>query len=429
MERRTYFVLGLVTISILLLQSAVAGEPVDWAQRDRYRAQNDSIHAGLLERPEVVFLGNSLTDGWARFRPEFFSANHFLGRGISGQSTEHMLARFPQDVLALQPKKVVILCGTNDIACNNGRIRDEEIVDNIASMTTLARAHGIEPLVCTTLPCKSFWWNRELGDPSERIKHLNSLIRDYATQQGLVLVDYYPAMLAEDGGLYGAADGVHPDPDTYAIMEEIVLKALATEKKARVRLTFDDGLREHYTMVFPLLQAYGMSGVFYLIPDHINGQKTECEAKPMTWKMVQKMAAAGQRMASHGFAHIALGSVPEEEAKADIQRGDSVLRMHGLQPTLFAYPYGSRSEYTDSLVYAMGYEQIRPKTIAVGGTSTPTEQDVHRVVEDIIAHRQDAILMIHGITRGWDAWKDTQLLEILLSELAAAVRRGEIEMF
>lgn len=420
---RIYFIL-----LVLVVLPLAAAQP-DWAQRDRYRANNDSILAGLLPRPEVVFVGNSLTDGWARFRPAFFSEHHYIGRGISGQVTEQMLARFPQDVLALHPRKVVILCGTNDIACNNGRIRDEEILANVASMATLAQAHGIEPLLCTVLPCKSFWWNTSLGDPTDRIVHLNSLIRDYAEQEGLTLVDYYPVMVDEDGGLKGASDGVHPDPDTYAIMEQVVLNALTTERKARVRLTFDDGLLEHYTQVWPLLRQYRLTGVFYLIPQHIDAHQPECGAPTMTWQMVRRMARSGQQMGMHTYSHPHMAQLPAAEAERQLCMADSAMRAHGLCPTLFAYPYGSRTDETDAMVFRLGYEQIRPRTIAVGGREVPAVADAHRLVEDIVRRRRDAVLMVHGITMGWDAWTDTTVLEALFRELRQAIDRGELELY
>lgn len=195
----------------------------DWGRFNRYEAMNDS-----LQKPaKVVFIGNSITDGWYRTHPEFFTENGFTGRGISGQTTSHMLTRFQADVIDLKPKLVVIMAGTNDIARNNGIITHKHIMQNIKSMCELAQFHKIKPVLCTILPAYEFRWNPELS-PAADIKLLNDMIREYAQKNKIPFVDYYSALVDERGGLPAniAADGVHPNLDGYKIMEPIVLKTI-----------------------------------------------------------------------------------------------------------------------------------------------------------------------------------------------------------
>ena len=143
----------------------------DWARFYRYEAMNDS-----MQKPaKVVFLGNSITDGWYKQHPEFFIENGFTGRGIGGQTTSHMLTRFQADVIDLKPKMVVIMAGTNDIARNNGIISHKHIMQNIKSMCELAQFHKIKPVLCTILPAYEFRWNKELT-PAADIKLLNEKI-------------------------------------------------------------------------------------------------------------------------------------------------------------------------------------------------------------------------------------------------------------
>lgn len=131
---------------------SAGGQSRDWANTGRYAAAN----AALAVRPKVVFIGDSITEGWYSAHPSFFDANGFAARGISGQVTAQMLARFQCDVVALRPRAVVILAGTNDIARNNGPIDEERIADNIRSMAELARAHGMRVFLCSVLPAARY---------------------------------------------------------------------------------------------------------------------------------------------------------------------------------------------------------------------------------------------------------------------------------
>ena len=216
MKRILLSLLFVAIAATLLAQS-------DWAQHDHYAANNDSITA----RPKAVFMGNSITDNWAKFHPEFFVENNFVGRGISGQVTSQMLCRFQSDVIALRPKMVIIMAGTNDIAQNNGYISHEHILQNIQSMCELAKQNRIRPVLCSCLPAAAFKWRPEMK-PAEDIKRLNEMIKAYAKANKIKYIDYHSALVDEHGGLPKkyAADGVHPNMDGYAIMEQILINNL-----------------------------------------------------------------------------------------------------------------------------------------------------------------------------------------------------------
>lgn len=193
----------------------------DWAKFNRYAEANEQV----TTTPKVVFMGNSITDNWARMRPDFFSNNNFIGRGISGQTSSEMLVRFRQDVINLHPKVVVILAGTNDVATNNGFIELKNVVGNIQSMCQLAKANNITPIVCSVLPCAGFRWRQELK-PAPTIIELNKLIKELCDDSGILYVDYHTPMANSEGGLPEnlSRDGCHPVDEGYVIMEKIILE-------------------------------------------------------------------------------------------------------------------------------------------------------------------------------------------------------------
>lgn len=203
--------------------SLVINAEKSWAQYERYSAQN----ALLTFRPKAVFMGNSITDNWAKFHPEFFAENNFLGRGISGQTTAQMLSRFQSDVVALRPKMVIIMAGTNDIAMNNGYISHEHILQNIQSMCELAKHNHIKPVLCSCLPADRFKWRPNLT-PAEDIKRLNQMIKAYAKKNKIKYIDYYSSLADEAGALPKkySNDGVHPIIAGYEVMEKILLESL-----------------------------------------------------------------------------------------------------------------------------------------------------------------------------------------------------------
>lgn len=196
----------------------------DWAQYYRYQKQNDSIIANHLP-VKAVFLGNSITDNWGKWRPDFFEKYHCAARGISGQTSYQMLVRMQSDVIALHPEMVFILAGTNDVACNLGPISDEHYMDNIRSMCELASLHGVRPMICSILPHRAFRWNHDVTGVAERIDRLNAMLRAYAESNGYTYIDYNSQMRAEDGGMQDelSPDGVHPYKETYDILESTVI--------------------------------------------------------------------------------------------------------------------------------------------------------------------------------------------------------------
>ena len=199
----------------------------DWFGFERYRADNERIITSK-DYPEVVFMGNSITDNWDYYHPEFFNDHHFCGRGIGGQTSAQMLVRFTADVINLHPKAVVIMAGTNDIAHNDYYVAPEHVVDNIIAMCDLAKVHGIIPLICSIPPCSQFPWRKEIQDPGQSIVDINTILKDYAEANGIVYIDFHAAFTDEHLGLPKTLsdDGCHPNPDCYYTMEEMVLEAL-----------------------------------------------------------------------------------------------------------------------------------------------------------------------------------------------------------
>ena len=214
-----------ILLFALALPLLIAGQQRDWANYGRYAGTN----ASLTTAPAVVFMGNSITEGWGRNRPEFFAENNFACRGISGQVSAQMLCRFRADAINLRPKAVVILAGTNDIAGNNGPIENEHIAENIVSMAELALAAGIRPILCSVLPAAKYPWRPEIESVPEKIADLNARLQQYAAERGLTWVDYYSAMDAGDGSMRSeyTRDGVHPTPEGYTVMEAVIRPALA----------------------------------------------------------------------------------------------------------------------------------------------------------------------------------------------------------
>jgi lysophospholipase L1-like esterase len=205
-----------------------AQQTQDWPSLQRYRAGNDSLGAPAADEKRVVFMGNSITDSWAKFFPQMFPGKPYVGRGISGQTTPQMLVRFRQDVIALKPAVVVILAGTNDIAGNTGPSTLEMIEDNLMSMTELARANGIRVILSSVLPVYDYPWKKGL-EPAQKIVALNTWIKAYATRVGAVYLDYHSAMANEQLGLRAdlTIDGVHPTEAGYRMMAPLVEEAIA----------------------------------------------------------------------------------------------------------------------------------------------------------------------------------------------------------
>ena len=219
-------------ILIILATMSIFGYSQDWFGFNRYGANNERIIASG-NYPEVVFMGNSITDNWAYFHPDFFSNHNFCGRGISGQTSAQMLVRFNDDVIDLPPKAVVIMAGTNDVAHNEYWVSPERVVDNIVAMCNQAQANGIVPIISSIPPCSEFPWRKEIENPGQTIVDINKSLKAYANANGIIYLDYHSALADENLGLPKtlSEDGCHPNPDTYFIMEDLVLEAIGMALK------------------------------------------------------------------------------------------------------------------------------------------------------------------------------------------------------
>jgi lysophospholipase L1-like esterase len=198
------------------------------------------VTAPAKDKKRVVFMGDSITDGWKL--ASYFPNKPYINRGISGQTTPQMLVRFRPDVIALKPQVVVILAGTNDIAGNTGPMTLEAIEGNLASMFELARASDIRVVIASVLPVSDYAKNTEgkpinqtTRRPPEKIIALNGWIKKYATQNGLTFLDYFSAMVDEKGFLKVelSNDGLHPNDKGYVVMQPLVEQAIATALKKK----------------------------------------------------------------------------------------------------------------------------------------------------------------------------------------------------
>ena len=205
------------------------GTLMDWAHLKKYEQSNSELKK-INDPNRVVFMGNSITEGWSFLDKDFFINNPFVNRGIGGQTTPQMLIRFKPDVVNLNPKAVVILAGINDIAENTGPVTIENIAENIISMVEIAKANNIKVLICSTLPAIDFPLSPGM-EPGPKVIKLNSILKNYCDSNNIPYVDYFSAMSDEKGGLkvpeYTTADDlVHPNLAGYKVMEKIILKAL-----------------------------------------------------------------------------------------------------------------------------------------------------------------------------------------------------------
>ncbi|HJP85508.1 MAG TPA: SGNH/GDSL hydrolase family protein [Gemmatimonadaceae bacterium] len=200
----------------------------DWPNLAKYQDANAKLGPPASNENRVVFMGNSITEGWGQYFPTMFAGKPYIDRGISGQTTPQMLVRFRQDVVALQPKVVVILAGINDIAGNTGPSTLEMIEDNLASMTEIAQANGIRVVLSAVLPAIDFPWRPGL-EPAPKVIALNKWIKDFAAKRGAVYLDYHSAMTDANGGMRAglASDGVHPTEAGYRLMAPLAEQAIA----------------------------------------------------------------------------------------------------------------------------------------------------------------------------------------------------------
>ncbi|MDT8401432.1 MAG: SGNH/GDSL hydrolase family protein [Bacteroidales bacterium] len=206
-------------------------EAQDWANLERFREENAQLGPPAPGEKRVVFMGNSITEGWSQHSPSFFEGRPYINRGISGQTTPQMLIRFRPDVIDLEPEVVIILAGTNDIAGNTGPSSLEMIMANLESMAELARSNDIKVILCSVLPAFDYPWRPGLN-PDKKIPALNEMIKAYARQNDFICLDYFSSMVDERSGLKDeyTYDGVHPNEAGYKVMgplaEEAIRKVL-----------------------------------------------------------------------------------------------------------------------------------------------------------------------------------------------------------
>ena len=201
----------------------------DFGELGRYRQANTELKLPAADENRVVFFGDSITDMWQL--AEYFPGKPYINRGIGGQTTPQMLVRFRQDVINLQPKAVVILAGTNDIAGNTGPMSLEDIEANYASMADLARAHGIRVVFSSILPIHNYTPQSQnffaQRSPS-KILELNGWLKNYCSAYGCVYLDYFSALVDGKGLLRRelAEDGLHPNTVGYKIMAPLAEAAI-----------------------------------------------------------------------------------------------------------------------------------------------------------------------------------------------------------
>jgi lysophospholipase L1-like esterase len=207
-------------------KKAADQQRTDFANLCRYRAENAAVLASGI-RPQVVFMGDSITENWKLADPSYFSAR-VLDRGIGGQTTPQMLLRFYQDVVELRPRVVHIMAGTNDISANTGPASDAAIVNNVRAMIDIAKANGIRVVLASITPSKGFTM-RPNFDPSPRIAAINRQLVRLAAERRVTYVDYFPPLDDGQGGLKAALanDGLHPNRDGYALMRPLTDRAIA----------------------------------------------------------------------------------------------------------------------------------------------------------------------------------------------------------
>lgn len=218
-QKRTYLI---VLFALFSFSKSVTSQ--DWGNLMKYKANNEKIGLPSVDEYRIVFMGNSITEGWTK---SFFKGKPYINRGIGGQTTPQMLLRFRQDVIDLQPKIVLILAGTNDIAGNTGPMSLEQIRDNILSMVELAEANGILPIVCSVLPAYDYPWRPGL-EPNKKIPELNGMLKEMAYEKNVPYLDYFKTMKDNRNGLPKelTTDEVHLTAKGYQVLGELAEEAI-----------------------------------------------------------------------------------------------------------------------------------------------------------------------------------------------------------
>ncbi|MBE7175462.1 MAG: SGNH/GDSL hydrolase family protein [Mucilaginibacter polytrichastri] len=224
---RYAFLLFTVSGSQALVAQSKEDFSDDWAALSHYANENRSVPPPAAGEKRVVFLGSSIFQFWKEKVPAYFAGKPYYDRGISGQLSPQLLLRFQQDVIALKPKAVIILAGSNDIAANRGHVTIGRIMDNIRSMCELAKIHSIKVILCEYLPVYEYPWRKELK-PAGTIIALNKAIRAYARTEHITVLDYFTPLADERNGQKKelTTDGVHPNEAGYALMAKATNDAI-----------------------------------------------------------------------------------------------------------------------------------------------------------------------------------------------------------
>jgi lysophospholipase L1-like esterase len=205
----------------------LANQLQDWNALSRYHADDEKLKSQPAEAGRVIFLGDSITDGWRL--ATFFANKPYVNRGISGQVTSQMLVRLYPDVIDLKPAAMALLAGTNDIARNNGPTTAAMIEENVMAITELAQAHGIKVILCSVTPIADYGRNKmSEGRPPADINKINTWMKAYAAKTGAIYCDYFSA-LADENGLMKPGisnDGLHPTEAGYKLMVPVVQAAI-----------------------------------------------------------------------------------------------------------------------------------------------------------------------------------------------------------
>ena len=221
---KNIFFIYILTSLVILSNYVTAQELINL---NKYKEENLSLGLPKQGENRIVFMGNSITEGWKSLSPNFFLDNNYVNRGIGGETSTQMLLRFRSDVINLKPTAVVILAGINDIAENQGPISIPDIARNIFFMSQLASENNIKVILCSVLPAYDFPWRPGLN-PKDKVVSLNDLIQKHAQENSFEYVDYFSSMVDERKGLikeYGN-DEVHPNLEGYKVMESIIQKSI-----------------------------------------------------------------------------------------------------------------------------------------------------------------------------------------------------------
>jgi lysophospholipase L1-like esterase len=206
----------------------LAGELQDWNQLGRYHQDDLLLEAQPRVPGRVVFLGDSITDGWKL--ETFFPGKPYVNRGISGQTTPQMLVRMYPDVIDLKPDAVILLAGTNDVAGNTGPETAKMIEENYKAITELAQAHHIKVILCSLTPVSDYTEHPQTTRrPPAQILELNTWIKNYAARVNATFADYYSAVVDSKGMLKDgySNDGLHPNDRGYALLVPVAEAAIA----------------------------------------------------------------------------------------------------------------------------------------------------------------------------------------------------------